>query len=422
MPLDESKIKNGILGMPLHRRWVLIANYLDNSFLKNHVAFYLSEQLGMDYTVRGKFVNLVFNGVYRGLYWLGEAIKVDENRVNIKDGNESMSAGDDKDFLIEIDTHYDEIVKFHSSIRNMPYMIKNDDYMLNEAEDGISEDGQARLDRFQTKITNLENLLYPDYNKNNDCKANTNNCTAPNEAYKNIIDVESWAKFWLINEIMDNTELMGSAESDGPKSAYFTYQHMENGDVFKAGPVWDFDAGAKTKDAPIKLDTTIYFNALFKSPSFVTTVKNVWNTFVSKNDRIEELETVINSESERLALAAKLDSVRWGAHSDYMQANVLSLNGSVDFLKKSLANKMVVVENFITKMNSLSLLTGDYEAENGDILTGAYKKSTHKGCSFCIGIARLDKILTYVSNFTLRVLAVAKISKSRIIRFAHGVI
>lgn len=78
--------KRTILGMPEHRRWVLIANYLDNSFLKNHVAFYLSRRFGMDYTVRGKFVNLVFNGVYSGLYWLGEAIKVDENRVNIYDG------------------------------------------------------------------------------------------------------------------------------------------------------------------------------------------------------------------------------------------------------------------------------------------------------------------------------------------------
>lgn len=32
--------KLDILGMPKHKRWVLIANYLDNSFLKNHVAFF----------------------------------------------------------------------------------------------------------------------------------------------------------------------------------------------------------------------------------------------------------------------------------------------------------------------------------------------------------------------------------------------
>ena len=155
--------KNGIMGMPKHKRWVLIANYYDNSFLKNHMAFYLSETLDMDYTVRGKFVDLIFNGVYRGLYWLGEAIKPDENRVNIDDGSEEMTADDDKDFLIEMDNHFDEIVKFWSPIRNMPYMVKNDDYMLNEEEDAISNDGQARLDRFHAKIEKLEKLLYPNF-------------------------------------------------------------------------------------------------------------------------------------------------------------------------------------------------------------------------------------------------------------------
>ena len=379
--------KKNILGMPNHKRWVLIANYLDNSFLKNHVAFYLSEKLGMDYTVRGKFVNLVFNGVYRGLYWLGEAIKVNKERVNIVDGEDGMLAEDDKDFLIEMDTHYDEVVKFHSSIRNMPYMIKNDDYMIDEVKDengvvissSISAGGQARLGRFQTKITNLENLLYPDYNTNNDCKVNTNYCSAPDEAYKGIIDVESWVKFWLINEIMDNTELTE------PKSAYFTYQNKKEGqesDVFKAGPVWDFDAGAKTLNAPIKLDTTIYYNALFKSPSFVAKVKEVWANFATQTNSVYN---EIQKMTIDLAVAAKLDSMRWGAHRDYVETTDLSFSGNVEFLKNSLQNKVQVVDNFITKLVDLSTLTDDYEAKDGDILTGTlggdYKISIEDGAS-----------------------------------------
>ena len=395
--------KKNILGMPEHKRWVLIANYLDNSFLKNHVAFFLSQKLGMDYTVRGKFVNLVFNGVYRGLYWLGEAIKVDENRVNIDDGNKKMTDSDDKDLLIEMDTHYDEIVKFHSSIRNMPYMIKNDDYMIDEVKDengvvissSISAGGQARLDRFQDKIAALEKLLYPDYDENDKCKANTNDCTAPDEAYKNIIDVESWAKFWLINEIMDNTEL------NEPKSAYFTYQYNvkvedEVRDVFKAGPVWDFDAGATTTNAPIKLDTSIYYNALFKSPTFVAAVKNVWNTFFS-NDIKSELESGIESAKGVLGTAAILDNVRWGAHNDYVQTTDLSFNGSVDFLKESVLNKMDVVNDFVNKkMIDLSTLTANYEAKNGDILTGKlagnYKISIADGATVTLNGVTINRI------------------------------
>ena len=116
--------KQKILGMQKHKRWVLIANYLDNSFIRNSMAFYLIGLFGLDYTVKGEFVDLVLNCEYKGLYWLGEAIKIDENRININDGNNTMTNIDDKDYLIEMDVYYDEPAKFKSKIRNLPYMIK----------------------------------------------------------------------------------------------------------------------------------------------------------------------------------------------------------------------------------------------------------------------------------------------------------
>lgn len=94
--------------MPKHKRWVLIANYLDNSFMRNSLAFYISEQLEMDYTVHGEFVDLVLNGSYQGLYWLGESIKVNKNRVNITDGTDKLSEDEDYDYLLELDVYYDE--------------------------------------------------------------------------------------------------------------------------------------------------------------------------------------------------------------------------------------------------------------------------------------------------------------------------
>lgn len=365
--------KTEIMGMPKHKRWVLIANYLDNSFLKNQVAFYLSKKLEMDYTVDGKFVNLVFNGVYRGLYWLGEAIKVDKKRVNIYDGEDEMADDKDKDFLIEMDTHYDEIVKFTTPIRKMPYMVKNDDYFYDEDNDNaMTSGGIARLERFQKKIAALENLLYPDYNTNDDCQANTNNCSAPDEAYKDIIDVESWAKFWLINEIMDNTEL------NEPKSAYFTYQNnVKDGDVthdvFKAGPVWDFDAGATTTNAPVKLDTSIYYNALFKSPKFIQAVKNVWNKFAT-TENILAVSNEIQTMKSKLAIAAKLDSLMWGAHRDYVETKDFSFNGNVAFLTQSLVNKVQTVKSYVEKLTNLGTLDGEYVAVDGEVLTGTLGK------------------------------------------------
>lgn len=334
--------KSEIMGMPKHKRWVLIANYLDNSFLKNHMAFFLSEQMDMDYTVRGKFVDLVFNGVYRGLYWLGEAIKVDKNRVDINDGNEEMTDDMDKDYLIEMDNHYDEIVKFTTPIRQLPYMIQNDDYMINEEDSTFTSGGEARLQRLMTKIEKLEKLLYPDYIEG----MNTNNCTKPNESYTKIIDVISWAKFWLINEIMDNGEIQA------PKSCFFSYNSQKN--VFKAGPVWDFDYGFLKEQNRTRLYNTLYFNALFKSPLFVATTKKLWEEYRSKLN----VELEIESMREYLKIAAKVDSSKWGVHLDPSKVERSNYDAYVDFLKISLNNKIDSVNKYVKeKLPNITLIS-----------------------------------------------------------------
>lgn len=325
--------KQEVMGMPNHKRWVLIANYLDNSFMRNEMAFYLSEQFGLDYTVRGEFCDLILNGEYKGLYWLGEAIKVDENRVNINDGSKKIKDDEDKDYLIEMDTYYDEPVKFRSSIRNLPYMIKNDDYMIDEDTGVITTGGQARLDRLQVKITALERLLYPDYVEG----MNTNNCSSPDESYTSIIDLESWAKFYLINEIMCNGEL------SHPKSCYVTYDMKNN--IMKAGPVWDFDWAALYTyySNRIQLKDSIYFNALFKTTLFTNTIKTIWN---EKSADID-LRSRINDLQEFLCTSADYDAKLWGVNHNPADITRENFNGHVDFLKTILQNKITTLNGEI---------------------------------------------------------------------------
>ena len=323
--------KQKIMGMPKHKRWVLIANYLDNSFMRNEMAFYLSETFELDYTVHGKFVDLVMNGEYKGLYWLGEAIKPDENRININDGSKNMSDDEDKDYLIEMDKYYDEPVKFNSSIRNMPYMIKNDDYMINDNNE-LTTGGQARLERLQTKIANLETLLYPDFTTGMD----TNKCSAPDESYAEIIDIDSWAKFWFVNEIMDNGEL------GHPKSCYFTFDSTNN--FFKAGPVWDFDWAALYQRSSCILKNKIYYNALFKSPSFKERIKVLWREYYIAIDIDSRIESMRNE----IYVSQQYDTMVWGEHKDPSGIVRANFDAYVDFLKETLLKKVIVVNNDIS--------------------------------------------------------------------------
>ena len=266
--------KQSICGMPKHKRWVLIANYLDNSFLKNSSAFILSEMLGMDYTVRGKFVNLVLNGNYVGLYWLGEAIKVDSNRVNISE---------DEDYLSEMDVYFDEKWKFRSPIKNLPYNIKNDDSMTDE-----------RLENLKGKITNLESILYSESFPYSD-----ENHNFYDDSFMTYIDVESFAKFYLVNEIMHNGEL------GHPKSCYFSYDNENS--TLKAGPVWDFDWAGDAAPQSLSLKNTIYYDALFKTAEFNQELQNLVNSISISEylNKMEELRATIEK-------GVKLDEKRWG--------------------------------------------------------------------------------------------------------------
>ena len=332
LKLDE---KQSLLGMKKHKRWVLIANYLDNSFMRNSMAFYLSEQFEMDWTVHGHFVNLILNDKFQGLYWLGEAIKADKNRIDINDGSKSIADTEDKDYLIEMDVYYDEPVKFYSGIREMPYMIKNDDYMIDDNK-VITSGGSARLARLKRKILSIELLLYPNYLD----VTNLNECSAPDTNYSSRIDDSSWAKFWLVNEIMDNGEL------GHPKSCYFTYDSTNN--MLKAGPVWDFDWASLSQGNSVHLINTIYYNALFKSDSFKTTVTNIWNEksdTINISDKIEEIRNEIK-------IAAVYDSILWGVNHN-PNPSVLTFNnfdGHVDFLKETLQNKKLAVGSFINNL------------------------------------------------------------------------
>ena len=322
-----------IMGMPKDKRWVLIANYCDQSFMRNEIALYLSELFKLGWTVHGEFADLVLNGKYYGLYWLGEAIRVDKNRVDINDGNQSMADNEDKDYLIEMQNmaDIDDPVNFSSSIRQMPYLIKNDDYMIDENNE-LTSGGEARLERLKTKITDLETQLYPDFT----AVLDTNECSAPDESYTKIIDIDSWIKFWLVNEIMDNREL------GHPKSCFFTFDSTNN--IFKAGPVWDFDLAAIRQASSCTVQNTIYYNALFKSPAFIKRTKELWSEYKDSIDiepRVESMRTTIDT-------AVEYDIMLWGKHHDNPSDNIFgTFDEEVDFMKETVIKKINVVDKFI---------------------------------------------------------------------------
>ena len=83
---DSKQVMLGVNEDLKAKEWVLLADYKDKSLLRNPTVHYLAdEMLGEDgyYCTDSRYVEVIVNGTYRGLYLLVEQQEVREERVNV---------------------------------------------------------------------------------------------------------------------------------------------------------------------------------------------------------------------------------------------------------------------------------------------------------------------------------------------------
>lgn len=208
--------KQSVLGMPSHKRWVLLANWIDRTMIRNAVAFDLARQTqdawqteglsqGMIWQPRGYNVELVIDGRHVGNYYLCEQIKIDENRLAINKCYEDAFNADDISnvgFLLEFDDAYDEDYKFYTSNRSLPCMFK--------------DNPGTHQSTIKSKVNNIDKYI-----------ANGNYSAA----YE-LFDIYSMIDQWIVYEATMNNEWRY------PKSVYL---YINGTGKLSAGPVWDFD-------------------------------------------------------------------------------------------------------------------------------------------------------------------------------------
>ena len=293
--------KSKILGMPAHKRWVLLANYIDRTLMRNHIAFEVSKRTELEWTPRGHYVEVVLNDVHLGNYYLCEHIKIDENRVDISEmkmtdiDGEAITGG----YLLEFDTYYDEVNKFKSGIRDLPVMIK-------EPEDIHAK----QFEYIQNYIDSIERILYSD-------------TFALSESYMSMIDINSLIDCWFVFELTFNHE------PSAPRSSYF---YKNRSEVLKAGPVWDFDSwGTFTEQYIYAAKDALWYDALFENRSFVGKVKERWGLL---KDSLEKVALSIDEIGIKIEKSSSLNDEMWSLQGK------TSPNKDEDLPFKDAVNKM----------------------------------------------------------------------------------
>ena len=280
--------KADLFGLGKNKHWVLVANAFDSTLVRDRLTGWLGDRMGFEFTPRGVPVDLVMTGEnfgskYLGSYYFSENVRVDTNRLEIDELKESdteepeITGGyllqngvqepqDSADVFI---TENGENWATHTPSFNtggseaVNGASGEETYSDSDLEDGYVNPVQQTY--IQKYIQKVEDALFADGFEGED-----------GISYRSLMDLESAARYWLVNEV----SLNGDGYSTG--STYIYKKRDGNGTTGKLywGPLWDFDFAWNNTDETegFKLHG-IWERALLydrEADGFVQKVKEYW--------------------------------------------------------------------------------------------------------------------------------------------------
>ena len=271
------------------KTWVLLASYFDATQMHDKLMKDLATKLGLAYTASCNWVNLYYDGEYRGVYLLSEKNSVGAASVAITDMEEAYKAqnpsyGDNMStglsqnaygqqfqytkglqepanitggYLIELNhNRWDEASGFKTR-QGVAFNVKSPEWCGEEAMRYISEYYQ-----------DFEDAVYA----TNDAGAYTGYNASTGKYFYDYVDMDSLVKVFLLQEL--------SLNCDGFISSVYFYKDAD-GKMF-AGPIWDQDmtfgiGWTKTNAADIE-DYHYLAKALIQIPAFKTAVVKYYSS------------------------------------------------------------------------------------------------------------------------------------------------
>lgn len=269
----------GLLGMAANKHWALL-----KPSESSIAGFQLGKLLGMDRTPSIRPVEVVLNGDYIGLYFLTETIRIGKNRVDIykqEDGetNTDLISGG---WLVEIDNYTDE---------SQIVVPENGSWLMNIRYHSPKNLSPIQSTWLKTEFKAINSAIY----------SNTTD-------WERYIDVESMARFFILQEVMDNP--------DGFHGSFYLHKDLGEGCKWVAGPAWDLSCYFRKKtDYTFRLPvhyqiTPHWIGKLIEYGDFCRSVNEVWSEVYP--GRLNEIYNYIDETISPLEAAWANDCTRWG--------------------------------------------------------------------------------------------------------------
>ena len=234
------------IGEAADKDWVLYAAAADPSMLRNRMVFetYQAMRPG-EWGVKSRYVELIINGEYKGVYLMMDKITQNKKRVNVEwdvkdetkrgfilkfdktdipDRSVDYPDGDEKTFLSKYSGKYD-ITTYDAQVDQA--------FEIEYPEKGDIEDDGGNwyevVDFIKGKVNEFETAL----------------AAGEYQKVQQIIDYESWADWFILSEYTKNVDAFRA-------SCVFTY----DGTKIKATPLWDQELSFNNQSVHANRHTT----------------------------------------------------------------------------------------------------------------------------------------------------------------------
>lgn len=270
-----------LLGMGAAENWVLLSNSKDASHIRNKMVFDFAAGVDLAFSPDSRWVDLYLNGEYAGLYLLCERLEVHPQRVDIPAQGSALLA---KDWEWRFQAEGD------------PFVFTDNSVALGVRYSGLE------LEMLGSAVQSVENAILSEDGRD----------PVTGKAWQDLIDMDSWVKKYLIEEIFANT--------DGQTLSQYFYLDgsREEGKLF-AGPVWDYDLAMIRDPEGYFINRkgvygSSWMPALFHNAEFYEAVRQQYAS-VFRPKLQELLQTGIGAYGTRVQRAARMNETRWATGS-----------------------------------------------------------------------------------------------------------
>lgn len=301
--------KTDVMGMGAARKWLLMANAQDGSYMRNYIVYQAVKALGVPYAIDCLFVDLYLNGDYAGNYLLTEKVELASNRIDI---NRDVAK---KAYLIEIENNMDE----------QDILFETDWGTLVRVHDPdpISDEQLAFI---QEKVISLENTL-------GDCGD-----------FLPLVDVTSIAQRAVIDEITKN--------NDSFEGSTFFYLTQQNNWLFNGGVYWDYDStlgnwsyryGYYRNPQGLTLpDQSMWYETMYADDTFFQALQEQYSRIRPLFEQLD-LAQIAN----HIAASVQMDYIRYQGKSYFMQGK--AFKEQVSALDSFLEQRLAFLDKAITQ-------------------------------------------------------------------------